>query len=128
MVFNATFNNILAIVLPVLLRYMTSDYPFGIFKLLAVVLSVLWYMTSDYLPLVSSNFSSIRVIIRKFRPKLITLYVYGLASNLILYYYSRNDSNLSDTSDHSDTVIYMLFYQKTNGFKNFFINCSSPTK
>jgi F0F1-type ATP synthase membrane subunit a len=38
-----------------------SDYPFGIFKLfwlLAIVLSVLFrYMNSDYLPLVSSNFS-----------------------------------------------------------------------
>jgi hypothetical protein len=38
-----------------------SDYPFGIFKfflLFAIVLSVLFrYMNSDYLPLVSSNFS-----------------------------------------------------------------------
>jgi hypothetical protein len=31
--------------------------PFGIFKLLAIVLSVLWFTASDY-PLVSSNFSS----------------------------------------------------------------------
>jgi hypothetical protein len=38
---------LLAIVMSVL-RFMTSDYHFGIFKLLAIVMSVLLFMTSDY--------------------------------------------------------------------------------
>jgi len=38
---------LLAIVLPVL-RFMASDYPFGIFRLCAIVLPVLRFMASDY--------------------------------------------------------------------------------
>jgi hypothetical protein len=43
---------LLTIVLSVLLQVMASDYPFGIFKLLIIVLSVLVRLTS----FVSSNY------------------------------------------------------------------------
>ena len=73
---------LLAIVLSVFLRFMASDYIFGIFKLLAIVLSVLLqFMASDY---IFGIFKLLAIVLSVFLQFMTSDYIFGIFK-LFLY-------------------------------------------